>query len=448
MDRNSPLAWILAWLACLAAFFTPVLWNGFPFVFYDSADYIEAAFTFSMPVYRLLPYAYALALGRLADSLWLVVGLQILVNLACLALLAKVSAPTRAPGHFLAAGLGCALFTAAPWYAGLLMPDAFTGPAILAPILVLLGWKSLGRWRYAALLLAFLSCLAHATHLLVLAGLCLLGLLLFRYKLAARQAVLALIGVAMAAWLAVPALQSLTEGGWHYNRGGSVFLLARLVSAGVVQKDLEGLCAEKPYLICAMKDKLTGDENDFLWGHGGVFFGRAGGVDQWLLEAPEILKASVKAHPYETAGFMLSSAAKQFFAFGPGDVFDPMAFHMQRAFETRWPDQIPALRNAKQEHGFTEAKLWLRTVGVAAMALGLAGLVLMMALAFQDKDHKRALLAALLLAGLAGNALACGGLSSLADRYQARAVWLALALLLANWEWLRTKATTRQEKII
>lgn len=445
MERNAPLAWFLASLAALAAFCVPAIWNGFPFVFYDSADYIEAAFSFSAPPFRLLPYGYVIAFGRVFDNLWLVVLAQAAANLLALALLARLVAPSRAPGHFLAAALGAALLTAAPWFSGLLMPDAFTGVSILSGVLILLGWRDLGRLRLILLPLAVLSAMVHATHLLILAGLSLLGLLCWKYKLAPRSAALALTAVTAFSWLAVPALQAVSDGEWRYNKGSSVFLLARLVSAGIVQKDLEGLCAEKPYLICAMRDRLTGDENDFLWGHGGVFFGRVGSVDQWLVESSDLVRRTVKAHPYETAGFMLASAARQFAAFGPGDVFDPMSFHMQRAFEQRWPAQVAALQNAKQEHGFTEAKHWLGTVGIAGGVIGLAGSLLLLAVAMREKDHKRALLAALVLAGLAGNALACGGLSSLADRYQARAVWLALALLLVNWSWLKIRIYSRRQ---
>lgn len=445
MERNAPLAWFLASLAALAAYLTPAVWNGFPFVFYDSSDYIDAAFSFSMPPFRLLPYGYAIALGRIFDSLWPVVLVQAAATLFSLALLARLAAPKRAPGHFLAAALGTALLTAAPWFTGLLMPDAFTGVSILSGVLILLGWRELGRLRLILVPLAVMSAMAHATHLLILAGLSLLGLLCWKYKLVPRSAALALAAVTAFSWLAVPALQAASDGEWRYNKGSSVFLLARLVSAGIVQKDLDGLCAEKPYLICAMRPRLTGDENDFLWGHGGVFFGRAGDVGQWLTESSELVRRTVKAHPYETAGFMLASAARQFAAFGPGDVFDPMSFHMQRALERRWPTQIDALQNARQEHGFTEAKLWLGTVGVVATALGLAGSLILLVVALRERDHKRALLAALILAGLAGNALACGGLSSLADRYQARAAWLALAALLVNWSWLKLRIYNRRQ---
>lgn len=439
MDRNSPLAWFLAGLAGLAAFLTPAVWNGFPFVFYDSADYIEASFSFEMPPFRLLPYALVMALGRLGGGFWTVALAQILVGLGLLALLARLTAPNRAPGQFLLLALPLALFTTAPWFAGLLMPDAFTAPAILAAALVLMGWNELGRLRYLALLAVPLSGMVHATHLMILAGLCVIGLALWPLRLVARNAALAFLGVTCLAWLAVPAIHGLTQGSWHYNRGGSVFLLARLVSGGLIQPDLPKLCAEKPYLICAMQDRLNGDENDFLWGHGGVFFGRAGSVEVWMAQAPELLGKTLRAHPVDTGTFMLGTAFRQFFAFGPGDVFDPMAFHMQRALEKRRPDLIPALQNARQEHGWSQAKLWLQTAGVASMAIGLGGLILVLGLALHRRDASRALLAGLVLAGLIGNALACGGLSSLADRYQARAVWLGLAVLLANWNWLKIR---------
>ncbi|MDK9722115.1 MAG: hypothetical protein OEL53_13140 [Rhodospirillales bacterium] len=439
MDRNSPLAWFLAGLAGLAAFLTPAVWNGFPFVFYDSADYIEAAFSFDMPPFRLLPYAFIMALGRLGGGFWAVALAQILVCLTLLALLARLTGPSRAPGRFLTLALALALFTTAPWFAGLLMPDAFTASAILAATLVLLGWKELGRLKYLALLAVPLAGMVHATHLMILAGLSLIGLALWPLRLVARNAALALLGATILAWLAVPMIHGLTQGSWHYNKGSSVFLLARLVSGGLIQPDLPRLCAEKPYLICAMQDRLHGDENDFLWGHGGVFFGRAGSIELWMAEAPELLGRTVRAHPAEIGAFMLETAARQFLAFGPGDVFDPMAFHMQHALEKRHPDQIPALQNARQQHGWSDAKRWLQTAGVAAMAVGLGGLILVLGLALWRRDAKRALLALLVLAGLIGNALACGGLSSLADRYQARAVWLGLAVLIVNWDWLKIR---------
>lgn len=439
MDRNSHLAWFLAGLAGLVAFLTPAVWNGFPFVFYDSADYIEAAFSFDMPPFRLLPYAFVMALGRLGGGFWAVALAQILVCLTLLALLARLTAPSRAPGRFLLLALALALFTTAPWFAGLLMPDAFTAPAILAATLVLLGWKELGRLKYLALLVVPLAGMVHATHLMILAGLSLIGLVLWPLRLVARNAALALAGATLLAWLAVPTIQGLAQGNWQYNKGGSVFLLARLVAGGLIQGDLPHLCAQKPYLICAMQDRLHGDENDFLWGHGGVFFGRAGSIELWMAEAPELLGKTVQAHPLGVGAVILETAARQFLAFGPGDVFDPMAFHMQHALEKRHPDQIPALQNALQQHGWSGAKSWLRTAGGLAMSLGLGGLGLIFVLAIKAGDAKRALLAGLVLAGLVGNALACGGLSSLADRYQARTVWLGLAVLLANWEWLKIR---------
>jgi hypothetical protein len=444
MERTSFLAWSLAGMAALALFLAPAIWNGFPFVFYDSADYIDAAFSLRMPPFRLLPYAFLVGLGRLAGSPWAVVLFQCLTVLLVLALLARLAEPSNAPKRFLLVAIGAALLTTAPWYAGLLMPDAFSGAAILSASLVLAGWNKLGRAKYLALALAPLAGMVHATHLMILAGLSLIGLLLWACRQVPRNAALALSTATLAAWLAVPGLHALTQGEWTYNRGSSVFLLARLVSGGLVQQELPRLCAEKPYLICAMQDRLYGDENDFLWGHGGVFFGRAGDIETWIAEAPVLMKETLKTHPLESASFVLETAARQFFAFGPGDVFDPMAFHMRHAIQARWPEQVAALENARQQHGWTAAKSWLQSVGTISMTIGLAGLGLIFVLASTRKERLPALLSGLVLAGLIGNALACGGLSSLADRYQARVEWLGLAVTLANVTWLRLRIYSRR----
>ena len=434
--RDSPFAWTLALTLGFAAFLAPAVWNGFPFVFYDSGDYIEAAFSHEMPPFRLLPYAFVVALGRPVGSPWAAVPFQITVQLAVLALLARLPATPGAPKRFLLAALGSALLTSAPWFAGLLMPDAFAAPAILAAALVLAGWTRLGRGRWLALFLVPLCGMVHATHLIVLAGLSGLGLLLWRWNQVPRAAALALAGATCVAWLAPPALHAATQGGWFYNRGGSVFLLARLVSAGLVQEELPRLCADRPWRICAIEDRLYGDENDFLWGHGGVFFGRAGPIGDWLGESPELVRRVVLAHPGRTLGFVVRTAARQAAAFGPGDVFDPLAFHMQHALERRWPDAVPHLLNARQEHGLAGAKAWLQGTGMVTMAVGQAGLILILVLAIRCGDSQCAVLAGLVLAGLLGNALACGGLSSLADRYQARVAWLGVAVVLANTGWL------------
>jgi len=431
------VVWTLA-LACGAgAFLAPALWNGFPFVFYDSADYIEAAFSFAVPPFRLLPYAFVVALGRVGGGPWGAVVAQIAAQLAALALLAVASGGGGAPTRFLLVALGCAFLTSAPWFAGLLMPDAFAAPAILASAVVLAGWERLGAWRVLALGLVAVSGVMHATHLLVLAGMSALGLVLWGLGRVPRSSALSLAGVTLLAWLAVPAAQHLGQGGWHYNRGGPVFLLARLVAAGLVQQELPRLCAERPWRICAMGERLYGDENDFLWGHGGVFFGRAGPVEDWLEEAPELVRRVAAAHPGRTLAFVIRSAARQVVAFGPGDVFDPLAWHMRGALERRWPAAVADLTSARQERDPTRARAWLQGPGVVAMALGQAGLILLLAVALRRGDRPRALLAGLLLAGLLGNALVCGGLSSLADRYQARVAWVGLAVVLANAGWIR-----------
>jgi hypothetical protein len=408
----------------------PALLNGFPLVFYDSADYIEGAFSFDVPVFRVLPYAVMVALGKGLGGLWGLVALQTFTTTAAIALLARAAG--GADGWRLFLGLAALALAAswAPWFADLVMPDAFTAPSLLSSLLLLVYRQRLGGWAWAAAALILVSAPLHATHLLVLAGVALAGVLLAIPKWIERRSAGLLLALALMSWLLVPSFHRLMLGEWTYNRAGSVFLLARLVESGLAQTELERLCAEKPYLICHIREKLYGDENEFLWGRAGVFFGRSGDVGKWVEESGELVAKIVRAHPLEAAKAVISHAALQFISIGPGDVFTPMKFHMGVAIEKRMDDQYQNLLAAKQEGGWQLPEKMARFV-MPVQALGVGALFVLAIVKARRKQRPEALFASLLLLGLLGNALACGGLSSVADRYQARIVWIAPLAALA-----------------
>jgi hypothetical protein len=422
--------WLPAFALVWALMAWPSLLNGYPLVFYDSADYIEGAFSFDVPVFRVLPYAALVALGKSLGGLWGVVALQGLAITAAIALLARALGGPRGWPLFLGLGVLALAASWAPWYAGLVMPDAFTAPSLLSALLLLVYRQRLGRWAWAAAGLLVLSAPLHATHLLVLAGMALLGLLLSLPHWVERRSAKIVLALTLLSWLLVPALHRLMLGEWTYNRAGSVFLLARLVESGLAQRELDRICAEKSFLICSIKEKLYGDENEFLWGRAGVFFGRSGDVGQWVQESGELVGRIVMAHPGEVARGFISHAAWQFVSFGPGDVFTPMKFHMGAAIEKRLPLDYPRLLSARQEAGWALAERFA-VIALPVQALGAGALVLLAVLRARRGRRDDALFALLLLLGLAGNALACGGLSSVADRYQARLIWIAPLAALA-----------------
>jgi hypothetical protein len=426
--RGSPKGWLAAGLIVATALAWPMLANGFPFAFYDSADYIEGAFTGEVPIFRTLPYALFLALARLPGGLWLPVAVQIGLVGLILALLAR-----RLAGGwpmFLALGLAAGGLSSASWYAGLLMPDIFSGISLLGAILILIDDERGFFARLLTILLTFLAAVLHATHLMVLIGLALIGLAAWRLAWIGRPAALTLLGIALAAGLAVPSLHRIAVGEFTLNRGGAVFLLARTVEPGLLAAHLARVCPLKAYRACALGERLRGEENDFLWGHGGVFFEDEEPLEIWRKEAAELLTAIVAENPATMAAVVLKSAARQFVTFGAGDVFTPMDFHMGFAIERRFPQAMPAFRAAGQEQGW-RTPLWLERVGRGA---GWASLILVLGLsawAAGRGERRLALLGLLTLIGLAGNALACGGLSSVADRYQARLMWVAVAVATA-----------------
>ncbi|MBI4969272.1 MAG: hypothetical protein HZC25_14240 [Rhodospirillales bacterium] len=406
----------------------PVLANGFPFVFYDSADYIEGAFTGQVPIFRALPYALFLAPVRLPGGLWLPILIQIGLVALLLGLLAR-----RFKGGwplFLALGLAAGGLSSASWYAGLLMPDIFAGIAILGAILILTDGESSALARLLLIALTALAAFLHATHLMVLIGLALVGLVLWRLSWIGRRGALTLVGVALIVGLAIPSLHRLAAGEFTLNRGGTIFLLARTVEPGLLAAHLDRVCPQKPYRACALRDRLHGEENDFLWGHGGVFFQDDEPLEIWRKEAAELLGAIVRENPGAAAAVVLKGAGRQFLSFGAGDVFTPMDYHMGHAVERHFPKAMATFRNAGQEQRW-KAPLWLDRMGRAAGWASLLLVPLLSIWALRKGERVAALIGFLTLVALAGNALACGGLSSVADRYQARVLWVAVAVATA-----------------
>jgi len=420
--------WPAAVLGVAIALAWPVLANGFPFVFYDSADYIEGAFTGQVPIFRTLPYALFLAAARLPGGLWLPVLIQIGLVALLLGLLAR-----RFQGGwmlFLALGLAAGGLSSASWYAGLLMPDIFAGIAILGAMLILIDGEPSVPARLLLIALTTLAAFLHATHLMVLIGLALVGLAMWRLSWIGGRGALTLVGVALMVGLAVPSLHRLAVGEFTLNRGGAIFLLARTVEPGLLAAHLDRVCPQKSYRACALRDRLHGEENDFLWGHGGVFFEDDEPLEIWRKEAAELLGAIAKDNPGIVAGVIAKSAARQFVSFGAGDVFTPMDYHMGDAIERRFPLAMATFRNAGQERGWT-APLWLDRMGRAAGWASLLLVPLLSIWALRKGERVAALIGFLTLVALAGNALACGGLSSVADRYQARVLWVAVAVATA-----------------
>jgi hypothetical protein len=123
-----------------AVFLYAALWNGFPFVFYDTGAYVLEGFGhFFVPERASVYSLFLLYVGGRA-SLWYVALAQCLMTAFAVVELARAVRPQTGLWELLAIGVALALFTSIAWCAGQIEPDCTT--PILALTLYLLAFRA------------------------------------------------------------------------------------------------------------------------------------------------------------------------------------------------------------------------------------------------------------------------------------------------------------------
>jgi hypothetical protein len=423
------LFWLLALLASALTLLAPALWNGFPFIFYDTGVFIELAVEGGFSPERSAFYASFLSAFWPTFSLWPAMVAQVSMTVLVMAAFGRVLLPSLSPGRFFALIAALCVVTGLPWYAAEILPD------ILAPIMVLclylLGFRADAlSWPQKAALIAVavLGATSHASHLGLAAGLAVVTMLV---QVAARHRALA---AASPCWrlpslvfalslLALVTSNFLRTGDVFISRSGPAFVLGRLVQDGIAQRLLDDTCPGSGYRLCAYKDQLPRDANEYLWDSDSPFWilgGFAGTAD----ESQRIIVDSLKRYPLLQLKMAARATLEQFATFETGDGIEPLHDVPVPAMTRLIPGQVGDYRAARQQNdgiGFR----WINAVQVPVGALSIAALAaILVAAAARRNWDDRLFLPTFILAALLGNAFICGALSNPQDRYQSRLIWL------------------------
>ncbi|MCC7049086.1 MAG: hypothetical protein IT562_20395 [Alphaproteobacteria bacterium] len=436
MTRQTP--WAAAMAASMLLMLAPAVWNGFPLMFYDTGAFIDQALTGKFVAERAVAYAWFLKLTGPTYSLWPVVIVQALITALTMRECARVLAPTLSPGRLVAIVLALCVGTGLPWYVGQVLPDFLTAPMALALYLLGLHADAISLPRKLALLaMCVLAVAAHAAHLLLAGGLaaCIAAFQLARtwrpswcpamrprWHWPALSVALALVFLL--------ASNFVRTGEVFISRAGPAFVFGRLVQDGIVKRLLDETCPGAGYGLCAYKDTLPANANDWLWGPATPFW-ELGGFEGTAAESARIIADSLRRYPLMHLRTAAEATVEQFFTFRTGDGIEAQPWPTWWAMETFLPAQLPAYvaaRQQKNEIDFTVVN-WLQVpIGLASMAAAVA--VVAVSLRRRRCDD-RSLLPGFLLLALLGNAFICGALSNPHDRYQSRLLWaVPFALLL------------------
>jgi len=432
---------VAAGLAILSLMFLSVaVWNGFPLIFYDTGAYILEGLGHIFLVERAPVYADLLFLAGGDFSLWPIVILQALMISYLILEVARAEVPDLDLLGLGMIGAGLSLFTGIAWYAGQVEPDIFTPVVILGCWLLLFRSDRLSkagvRWVMG---LTALAVAAHPSHLGLQGGL-LIAAALFklvrrRYRHLPRPDLKrGVVGLISALALIVAGNFVLT-GNLFISKSGSVFLFARLMQDGIVQRLLRDTCppaGDAKWRLCAYKNRLPHNANAWLWGERSGFHALGGFASKAQQEEDaRMIGESLRRYPVMHLRTAITDSVLQFFQFKTGDGIEPQLSIQEPNFRRMIPAQLPAYLEARQQRGLVRFKT-LNLIHVPVGTMSLLGLLLLLQRGAVRRTWDETSLPALVLLGLIGNAVICGTFSNPHDRYQSRVIWLpTLVVLLA-----------------
>jgi hypothetical protein len=433
---SAQLGWAAAILAVALMFLSAAIWNGFPLVFYDTGAYLVEGLKGAFLVERSPVYSLFLAGSGSAFSLWPVVVLQSLLTAYVLWEVARIELPRLSPGQFCLIGAVLTLFTGIAWYTGQVEPDCMTALVVLASYLLLFRTGQLGRRRALMVAIAGLATACHPSHLGLAAGLIGLGLL---WKLLARHPSVPRVRLLPASVALLLALALTFAGNYaltrqiFLSRAGPVFLFARLMQDGIVKRLLHDSCTgpDTPYRLCAYQNRLATSANGWLWGNNPAFHA-LGGFQSSQAEDQRIIIDSVKRYPLLHLRMAVYDSVLQFFQFRTGDGIESQEWILKPQIGRLMPGQLRSYLSARQQKGQIRFQV-LNMVHVTVGMLSLLALAVLLHRAFVRRRWEEGLFPALVLAALIGNAIICGTVSNVHDRYQSRLIWLpTLAALIGR----------------
>jgi len=396
----------------------PALLNGYPILFSDTGGLLAMGFEPSMGWDKPFVYGPLLALLSAHLTLWLPTAAQAALLSYMLWITQALVRPPNPARHVLLCAI-LAAGTAAPWIASTLMPDVFTPIAILGIAALGLGKQSRAQTVGTAAITA-VAIASHLSHLIV-ASACIAAAALLRRTVPWRP--LTSLAAALTFLLVSNAIGHGRPGISPY---GSVFALARLIADGPARDYLDHACPAAGYRLCAWRDRLTADSDQFLWDPDSPFWQDPAPLPVFAAEAATIVRETVLTYPARVLAGAVRNAVRQLGRSQLGDTL--VADYLTEAVLPRLQRWLPADASSWTRSLQTKGELPMKAarlapLHVALLAAGAAACALILASALR-RPNPLADLTALVLIGLAANALATGALSTVHDRYEARVAWL------------------------
>jgi hypothetical protein len=443
----------------------PILANGRPFPFTDTATYFQVGYNIIQRIFtdagvpisdfsraylaaRSPYYGLLITMVEWAGTLWLVVALNAVVSAVMLRILARAMAPQRPLTVYACLIAMLSVFSALPLFVGFVMPDLTAAFTALSIALLLFYPDRLARWERRFLWIMLAAALAfHTTHvmlaLLVAPAAVALHHLIRAPDLANRAPpIMGAIAAGIGAWVLFYGLNA--QSSQPYN--SPPFLTARVLADGPGRVYLRKQCAANAnaFALCPFRNKALDNTDTILWGwrnEKGVFAVASKETRLAIIhEQGRFVTGAILSDPLGEAAAAIRNFLTQIVTVGVDEGFRLDA-HYWMTYPPDFYLKQMAIRAGLCPEPLRKcpARIPLQVFAVWHMAcLGLASLYLAIwsFTAWRDRailsEDKRLFVsfAAVLVIAVLANAAVCGILSGPFPRYQARIAWLLIALAL------------------
>ena len=357
-------------------------------------------------------------------------------------------------GRFLVLVAALVCVTSVSFFAGFMLPDAFTPALVLAATLLLFHRERLGRGgRAVAVLAVLLAVLFHTSHLLLLAALLPLGAILLPAapgRISAR--VRPLLVLAACLGLGIAGDVGFTKAVEFATGSAPVrlpHLSARLVAMGPGEAYLRDHCGTADFALCRFTDRMPIGLIDFVFSPDpakGIFaVADTATKRQLAAEQTRFLLAVLADRPMATLSGLLFDGMRQLALFGADEMRFPE--HQLAYFDAWFPPAIAAAirRSMLVEHGWLAE--YFTVANYTSVLAALLGLLLLRRRLLADvapmRERRIAGSIVFMLGAVLLNGLILGALATPYDRYQARVVWLVPLLALGAVLLLRQDRVVR-----
>ncbi len=439
----------------------PAIYNGFPLLYPDSMTYLGDGPVLARKLflhqpssyYGMRSFFYSLGILPLHWNItaWPVVVFQAILMSYILWLVVRSIVPRRIVPVYLALIAILSALTTLSWYASIIMPDIL-GPALyLTFYLLTFARERISRAERLTIIgIACWAVTAHATHIMLGAGLC---LLLMAVTLLQRWPARRFLSAAgeMTAILAIAAIAQLVLYGYFYgtvslNGERPPYLMARVIADGTGREYLAQHCGAHSWAICNRLQNLEGDADHFLWdsdgGWGGASTEEQNEVRQE--EVPFVL-ATLRAYPRVQFSKSMTAFWQQLQTFGIEDL-DPSSW-VAKQFEEVLPDRRANYLASRQANNtlyieeFAAFQIWVVRGFLLVMLIFLPFI-------WRRAPSRLIGLSVVVVWVVISNAFVTGTMSMVDERYGSRVIWLVpflACLYVFDWFFDRKAAPTIQD---